>query len=238
MKQHVKLFATALALAGGLVMNSSAQGISDFQGFGPLNPTYNNWNDPGYQPIYGGSGYAPTFTQTATGYEVNAMGSGSGFYDLTAAGRTVVHADTTANAAVLTLTLNNGNQSNVWYGVKFILNDGLGNSIWYGAYTGQFGVDNNSWASTVGTAVWDATGTHLTMTVPLDPTQLAAAQAGNEYITGFSLVLDPAIAPPGGVYDLTYNSLSLISVPEPSTFALMGLGAAGLVTVRRRMKNN
>lgn len=232
MAQKPKWFAAALALASGLAITSSAQVISDFQAFSGFNTTYNNWNLDGSDPLNGGAGYAPTFTQRATGYGVNAQGLGSGYHGLANA----VHVDPGAASVTLTLTLNNPSVDASWLGVKFILNDGLGNAEWYGAYTGLWGVDNGSWANgNIGTAVW--TGNQLAMTVPLAPSQLTAAQGGDEWITGFECVLDPAYFASGGpVYDITYNSLALNVVPEPNTLALLALGAGSLALARRRGK--
>jgi hypothetical protein len=235
MKQQTKWFTAALA--GGLLMAGSAQAqvISDFSNNFGLGVTYGNWNDPGWQSFYGGAGImAPIFTSgVGPGtFQVQAAGYGSGHYDIPAGSQQLV--DPAASQVTLTLQLNSPDVSTAWLGVKFLLDDNQGNSdVWYGAYTGLWGVDNGSWASTVGTAVW--TGNTLTMTVPLTSAMLAAAQTGNDKITGFNLVLDPAyFAGTGPEYDITYKSLVLSSVPEPTTVALLALGAAGLLIARRR----
>jgi len=64
---------------------------------------------------------------------------------------------------------------------------------------------------------------------------LTDIQAGGDVITGFNLEFAPAIDP-DGFSDITFNSLVLSSsVPEPSTLALIGSGAATL-WFRRRNK--
>lgn len=242
MKLHSKWFATALALASGLAVAGSlqAQGtttISDFHNFN-LSVTYANWNVDGSDPFNGGSGYTPTLTSGATGLEVNAQGTGSGHYDIPVADQQTLN--TGIGQITLSLTLNTPDHSTAWLGVKFLLDDNQGNSdVWYGAYTGLWGVDNGSWANgNVGTAVW--TGNSLTMTVPLTAAMLAAVQTGNDKITGFNLVIDPAYYSGGTFppYDITYNGLTASAVPEPATLALLALGAGGLLLARRRVGAN
>ena len=61
----------------------------------------------------------------------------------------------------------------------------------------------------------------------------AAAAAGLP--NGKSLVFsNPVAAPPNATPDLTGMPAIIIAVPEPSTFALAGLGAAALLIFRRR----
>lgn len=112
----------------------------------------------------------------------------------------------------LTFTLNSPAGS-YYVGVPFAISDNTGN-VFYGGY------------STYGPGTWSET-------VPLDSTQLAAVAAGGDAINGINLEFDPAGNVPGGAYDITFNSL-VLSVPEPTTLALVGLGAAGLLAFRRR----
>ena len=239
MKQHQKWFATAVAVAGGLVIAGSAPAqtytFSNFQNFN-LGITYANWNDPGWETFYGGAGnQAPVITSGTTpgSFEVIAWGEGSGHYDIPLANQQLL--DTGVAQVTLTLTLNSPDVSTAWLGVKFLLDDNQGNSdVWYGAYTGLWGTDNGSWASTVGTTVW--AGNTLTMTVPLTSDMLTAVQTGNDKITGFNLLIDPAyFSGGGGPYDITYNSLAMYEVPEPPTLALFAIGVAGFVIAQRRV---
>lgn len=71
-------------------------------------------------------------------------------------------------------------------------------------------------------------------------TYAAALASGLDNVYGFSSVFsvvtgNPSAEPPGTPALLTgLQSFSLVVVPEPSTFALAGLGLAGLLLFRRR----
>jgi hypothetical protein len=228
MKQHQKWFATAFAVASGLVIAGSAQAqtqvLCDFQHF-TLSATYANWKIGSFPPW-------PIFHDNP--FEVIAWGFGGGHYDIPVDDQQLLN--TSVGQVTLTLTLNSPDVSTAWLGVKFLLDDNQGNSyVRYGAYTGLWGVDNGSWENdNVGTAVW--TGNTLAMTVPLTSAMLAAVQTGNDVITGFDLQFDPAYLSGGdGPYDVTYDSLTASPAPEPTTLALFAIGAAGFVIARRRV---
>ena len=55
-----------------------------------------------------------------------------------------------------------------------------------------------------------------------------------DVVAGLNFQIDPANV--SGNYDITYSSITLSPVPEPTTLALAGLGAAGLLIFRRRAK--
>lgn len=65
--------------------------------------------------------------------------------------------------------------------------------------------------------------------IPLD-TGIATAPAGSQSLQVFTLVVDLS---PTTVY---FDNLTLTQVPEPSSFALAGLGALGLIGMLRRRK--
>jgi len=223
MKQQPKL---VIAVVSGLAIASSAlaQSIVDFS---TLSTT-----QPGTDPIYGDSGVrwadpeTTTVTSLPTGLEIASYGYGYLHYDIPVGDQVALN---TADTQVkLTFTLNNPSPSGwIWFGSGVILDDtvgGTGADVWYNGYGGDQGGPVGNFTTLNGnvvTEVYNLTGSTL-----------AAAQAGGSIIS-FNVLLDPA-AISGGFYDLTYNSIELMPAPEPASLALVGLGALGLLTVRRR----
>jgi hypothetical protein len=238
MKIQTKWLAGAIAVAGSLIMASMAQAqvISDFSNNFGLSAYYANWANPGWDVIDGGAGIQAPVITSGVGpgtFGVQAGGYGSGHYGFALGNEILVNPAATQSTLVLTINSPANPASSVWFAVKWDLSDDHGNTlIQYGAYTGLWGAD--AWANgMVGTAVWS--GNTLTISAPLTPAMLTAVQTGTDKIVGFNLELDPAYFASGGPgYDITYQSLSLSPVPEPSTLALAGLGGLGLLLFRRR----
>ena len=225
-----KWIMAALAVTGSLAMGGSAMAQDYVTGTPYLsnlnmanlntapNALYPNWNQN--PPV-------TTLTDGPNGLEVQSFGGyGSMFYSTT---NSPVSINKNDNTAVLTLTVNNvaDAQANVWIGVSFYIVD---NNASYnlGGYAGMFGYTGT------GTATWDPTGDILTEAVPISGALLTAIQAGGDQINGFNLQLDPAVYPGSSGYDVTFNSLALEVVPEPTSLALVGLGIGGLMALRRR----
>ena len=178
-----------------------------------------------------------TFSSGPTGLTVDVPSGGYGslYYALP----TPLALNSGLTTATLVLTVNTPSASpsaNDWLGIPFILGDNSGN-VTYGGYAGMFGYNPSA---SPGTATWN--GNTVTETVQLGsstagggPAQLAAIQGGGDYLYGFNLELDPAVLAGGAsAYNITFNSLTLSSVPEPSSLALFGLGAATLLVLRGR----
>ena len=214
MKQQTKWLAAAISVASGLAVVSSAQAQAvtgdaylDNIAPGAVTAYYASWAS---QPPTG-----PTVvTSTGTGLEISSLGYGSLYYAIPGgAGGQQQPLNTADNQATLTFTLN-GPAGSYYVGVPFILDDNVSSDT-YGGY------------SMYGQGTW-------TETVPLTAGQQAAIAAGGDAINGINLEFDPAGNVPGGAYDITFNSLVLSHIPEPATLALVGLGAAGFLAIRRR----
>jgi hypothetical protein len=213
MKEHVKCFATALALASGLALAGSAQaqGITGTPYLSNINPADASFTGYWATPL-------TTVSSTATGMEfVSAGGSGSFstmYYGIPVANQ--VPTSPLDAQVTFKFTWNSGNAVG-GVNVLFALDDSLGGVNYYGTtYNNLF-----------------VPGTQYTYTFPLQAANLANIQAG-AVIAGMNFQIDPANV--SGNYDITYNSLVVTPIPEPTMAALAGLGLAGLWIVRRRNK--
>jgi hypothetical protein len=213
MKEHLKCFATALALASGLALAGSAQA----QG---ITGTPYLSNIPAIGPSYSGYWSTPlaTITSTPTGMEFNAPGGSGSFSTMYYPIPLANQVPTSPLDAQVTFkfTWNSGNAVG-GVNVLFALDDSMGGVDYYGTtYANLF-----------------VPGTTYTYTFPLQAPNLANIQAG-AVINGMNFQIDPANV--SGNYDITYNSLVVSPVPEPTMAALAGLGLASLWIARRRNK--
>ena len=228
MKQQKQWFA-ALAVASSLVIVNSLQA-----------QTYNfSTGNVAYMGTAGGWN-SSMYSISATGLEVNDTTAtpgntyGGGYYDLGAAiGSLHVNTDSTQVTMVLTVT---GPISDyLWNFTGFNLNDAaVGNDGGYqypnpSPYSGYGNGGNPPGMTWVQNSPTSYT---LTQTGDLSPAFLAAVQADNGWVYGLNLNFNPTSA--SGAYDMTFNSITFSPVPEPTSLALAGLGAAGLLVFRRR----
>ncbi|HLX69706.1 MAG TPA: PEP-CTERM sorting domain-containing protein [Verrucomicrobiae bacterium] len=225
MKKHATWFASAVAatisLSAGNLAQAQTTVLSDFQNFN-LNATYANWDQTGSQIISGGTGYTPTITSGSTpgSFEVNAEGYGSGAYDFA----TPINASG-ANEFQFTFTINSlAGTGPFWMNVGLDISDGTHQVHLMAANTAGGYLNYGNFSP----------GTYTLYGSLADG--LGGAPLDTSTITAFNLELDPAGYGSGSPYDITYTSLELVTVPEPSTFALVGMGMAGFLTFRRRKK--
>jgi hypothetical protein len=117
-----------------------------------------------------------------------------------------------ATQVQLNFTLNTATPAN-WMGPNFDLTDNGNHQVQYLAYNNYSGPGTYNIIVPIGA---------------LDPSN----------ITDFNLEMDPAGYGNGARYDITYNSLSLLTpVPEPASASLLFLGCVGFVAARKRARS-
>jgi hypothetical protein len=211
MMKKTKWMAVTAGVASGLAMavSAQAQGVTGGQ-YLDIDLTQLAANGS-----VSGAWAAGTWTDTPTGLEVAGAPGGGGtysqlYYPLLAS--QIQPNIPTATEAVFTYTWNSGTVA-AGVGVRFALDDSSGGVDYYntGYIIPQPGVN--------------------TFTFPLQAPNQANIAAGAT-INGLNLTIDPGNVV--GTYDITFNSITLEPVPEPATLALAGLGAAGMLALRRR----
>jgi hypothetical protein len=209
MKQQMKWFASFLVLAGSLMMT----GLAHAQPITGL--TYLS-NIPANAPSYTGSWNTPatTITSTPTGLEFVGPGGGGTFstmyYAIPVPNQTPLN---TADTQVTFDFLWNSGNAVAGVNVIFALDDSMGGTDYYATGYNIPTLGLNSY------------------TFALQGPNLGNVAAG-ALINGMNFQIDPANV--AGNYDITYSSITLSPVPEPGTVALVGLGAAGLLALRRK----
>ena len=210
MTKNTKQFITVFALAGGLAMagTAQAQGVTGTQYLSNIDPAnvqfFGLWTTP-----------PATVTQTATGLEINTIGGPGTF--------------STSYYALPEDQIQDNNP--LWSQVTFSYIWNSGDAV--GGVNVIFSLDDSGAG---GAADYYQTGYVVpqlgvnTFTFALQPGNLTDYQAG-QTVDGLNFQIDPANV--SGNYDITYSSITL-QTPEPSTFALAGLGAACLAFFRRR----
>lgn len=210
MKQQSKWLTTVFAVAGGLILAASAQAqyVTGQQYLSNINPT---------APSYSGNWTAAGALDTATGFQITAAGGSGSFSTLyypLPAGQ-VTPLNTADNAVTFTWTWNSGDAV-AGINVLFALDDNNGGVNYYDAISPAYSLTPTA-------------GTTYSITLPLQSPNQGNVAAGFP-IGGLNFQIDPANV--NGSYTMTFNSIEL--VPEPASMALLGLGVAGLLAIRRR----
>jgi hypothetical protein len=209
MKQNSKRFLTALAVATGLVIanRAPAQSITGTPYLSNVNPANASFTGFWSTPL-------TTISSTPNGMEfVGPGGTGSFstmYYFIPPAQQTALNP--LDNQVTFTFMWNSGNAV-AGVNVLFALDDSMGGTDYYGTGYNIPTPGLNSY------------------TFPLQAPNLAHVAAG-AIINGMNFQIDPANV--SGNYDITYSSITLSQVPEPTTLALTSLGAISLLAFRRR----
>jgi hypothetical protein len=208
MKQPTKRIVTGLAMASVLAIVNSAQAQAVTG-----TPYLSNINPGGTFPANAWSLPLTTMTSTPLGLEITApgfTGFGQLYYPLPAG--QVTPLNPLDNQVTFNFNWNSGNAV-AGVNVIFALDDSMGGTDYY--FTG-YNVPTPGLNS---------------YTFALQAPNQANIAAG-AVINGLNFQIDAANV--SDTYDITYSSIVLSQVPEPTTLALAGLGVAGLLAFRRR----
>jgi hypothetical protein len=204
MKRHSKWSASVLALAGSLVLVNPAWGDATIS-------TFDNFTSGAMYASWASA----TIVSGPTSYDITATGYGSNWKyigDLGINGVGNTH-------LALTISLSGPPAADGQLGPIITLVDGdesRYNFAWYGQTLGSQvltkAVDSPTWIDNPGTTP----GLNLAT------------------LTHMHMQLDPGGFGTSGAYTVSWQDLRLTLIPEPSTFALVGIGAVGLLLRRRQ----
>jgi len=206
MKQQKRWLTSALALAGSLALVSPAMADANITTFDNFvsDALYPSWALP-----------SATIVSGPTAYSVTAIGYGSNYKYI---GAPVINGAGNTHLE-LSVTLGGPVAADGHLGPIIGLIDGDGTHVNY-AWYGQL------------------LGSHI-LTLPVGSPTWTAAAGGTpgldlSTLTHMHMQLDPGGFGSSGAYTVSFENLRLITVPEPSSLALAGIGAAVLAFARRR----